>query len=382
MTFTPAPRVRFDDRLRTACGAGGMTTATRQRFTRRPYLQKVDHDSASLLWAADMGSSFEVRTWLPGQEPGPPLVAKRDGTLEYFETPQFEVELTGLPAASIVCYQIEVDGVPWTQPLGFLTAPAPDDEAATVRFAAFGDVGKQTSDQYAVLNHLLAVEFDFAIVTGDLAYDDGKPHEYDENFFGVYRNVMDRVPFFVASGNHEYNTSDAGPFREAFALPENGGPGGIERWYSFDWGPVHFAVLDTEKLIDEQVEWLDHDLRASDRTFRVAVAHRPPYSSGKHGSDHGVRKTFGAVLAANAVDLVLLGHEHHYERTVPIDGVVYVISGGGGRGTRTVGESDWTALADRVAHFVYITADSQSLTLVAIDATGQDFDSVQLPARR
>jgi len=189
---------------------------------------------------------------------------------------------------------------------------------------------------------------------------------------------MRNIPFFPASGNHEYHTDDARPFREVFALFENGGPDGIERWYSFDWGQVHVAVIDTEKVGNTQASWLDADLAASDQPWKIVVGHRPPYSSGAHGSNGSVRDTFGPIFERNGVALTLWGHDHDYERTNPINGVTYVVSGGGGVGTRPVGSSDFTAYAEQVAHFVYLEADARELRLWAIDATGKEFDSLVL----
>jgi hypothetical protein len=78
------------------------------------------------------------------------------------------------------------------------------------------------------------------------------------------------------------------------------------------------------------------------------------------------------------VKLVLAGHEHDYERTRPVDGVTYVITGGGGKGTRPVGKGSWTAFSDAVIHFVYVTVEGDVLRLHAIDATGREFDGLEL----
>src|SRR5690606_58462 len=108
------------------------------------------------------------------------------------------------------------------------------------------------------------------------------------------------------------------------------------------------------------------------------VGHRPPYSSGHHGSDLTIRNLFSPVLARHGVDLALFGHEHHYERTNCIDGVTYIITGGGGRGTRPVDTSDFTAVASQVAHFLYVEVEDRTLTVHAIDGSGQEFDNLKL----
>jgi 3',5'-cyclic AMP phosphodiesterase CpdA len=243
-----------------------------------------------------------------------------------------------------------------------------------------GDLGKRSPDQYAVLEQLEGVRSDFVVLTGDLAYDDGTRGQLEDNVFGVYREMMSAVPFFAASGNHDYHTDDAEPFREAFALFENGGAQGLERWYSFDWGPVHVAVLDTEKVGEVQQAWLAEDLAASGSQFTVVVMHRPPFSSGSHGSSEGAREAF-VPMFQNRVDLVLAGHDHHYERTHSLDGITYVVTGGGGRGTRGVGDSDFTACSVQVAHFVHVIVEGDEMRVVAVDAMGEPFDSVVIPAR-
>jgi hypothetical protein len=110
----------------------------------------------------------------------------------------------------------------------------------------------------------------------------------------------------------------------------------------------------------------------------VVVGHRSPFSSGWHGSHERTQKLLVPVLERFGVDLALFGHDHNYERTRPIGGVTYIITGGGGRGTRRVQPSSITAVASRVAHFVYVEADARALRAVAIDAEGTPFDSMRL----
>ncbi len=59
--------------------------------------------------------------------------------------------------------------------------------------------------------------------------------------------------------------------------------------------------------------------------------HKSPYGSSRHGGDAKVREDLEPLFVKHAVDLVFSGHDHVYERTIPIRGVTYVVSGGGGR---------------------------------------------------
>ena len=183
------------------------------------------------------------------------------------------------------------------------------------------------------------------------------------------------LPFYPAAGNHEYHTLDAAPFRAVFALP---GPAG-EKWYSYDWGRVHFAALDTEADYATQAAWLDADLAATTRPWKVLYFHKPPYSSGSHGSDRSLRAALAPVLERHGVQLVLAGHDHDYERIAPQGGVQHVVTGGGGVGTRPVGTSSFTELSVDVIHFVHAEVSADQLVLHAIDGTGAEFDSVVVP---
>ena len=85
------------------------------------------------------------------------------------------------------------------------------------------------------------------------------------------------------------------------------------------------------------------------------------------------------MLKRHGVQLVLAGHDHNYERMIPQDGTAYVVTGGGGIGTRAVGTSSFTALSDDVIHFVYGEVTGDEMVLHAIDATGREFDSMVIP---
>jgi hypothetical protein len=76
------------------------------------------------------------------------------------------------------------------------------------------------------------------------------------------------------------------------------------------------------------------------------------------------------------VDLVINGHAHDYERTIPINGVTYVVTGGGGAPLYPVGKSDFTAFALAAHHLVSITLTNDQMELKAIDETGATIDTL------
>lgn len=372
-----AERIQGRPPLSEACGPSIAPPRADYQFLRSPYLQQVAAGSANLLWVAPSDPRPAALITTPDgtvlAEGGP----EGDGSARVIEgATQWALPVSGLEPSTTYCYELR-DGDLAVARAGFRTPPTPG-ENIPVRFLAFGDSGEVGADQDALLAQMHTVAFDLMIHTGDIAYETGTREELQRNFFDVYAEFLLDYPMFPITGNHEYKTEDAAPFREAFDLPKNGGPDGIERWYSFDWGDVHFVALDTERIGPVQAAWLEADLATNERPWTVVFAHRPPYSSGYHGSDVGFRTHFRPILEKYQVQLVLNGHDHHYERTTPQNGVVYVVTGGGGRGVKGTGWSEFTAFSESVIHFVYVTVQGEQLAMHAIDGLGQEFDQLVL----
>jgi acid phosphatase type 7 len=363
--------------LTDACGVSAPERKSKSPLRRRPYWQQVTHRSATLLWTAHARMQSAV---LVASRPDGSVVAMakavEDRSARTAPLVQWNAALTDLEPDTTYCYELMSSGDVLRRG-GFRTAPL-SHTGRPVRFVALGDSGEGSADQRAVYKQLLKVPFDLVLHMGDIAYDSGTRAQLENYFFQMYPDMLELFPIFPASGNHEYETEGAAPFREAFSLPENGGPGGLERWYSYDWGNVHFVVLDTELIGPEQADWLDADLMANRLPWTIVYMHRPPFSSGDHGNDVNVQLRFVPLFVKHKVPLVLSGHDHHYERTHTLDGVTYVVTGGGGRGTRGVGHSPFTAFSERVCNFVYGTVVGDQLTLHAIDGVGQEFDSLRL----
>jgi hypothetical protein len=364
------------DDLRTACGSDGTPTpAGSDALTRRPYLQQVTASAARIGWVttAPGGVAVELTT------PDGAAVRTAPGTIEAAtlataREQQMWARLDGLTPDTIYCYALTGAAGPLTLRTGFRTAPSAEDPAP-VRFLAFGDSGGGGADQLALLQQMHTVPYSLILHTGDLAYDHGTIGELEANVFGVYEDLLRNLPMFPVAGNHDYDTGRGAPFREVFALPGDG----AETWYSFDWGRVHFAALDTESDYATQAAWLDRDLASTARPWKIVYLHKPPYSSGTHGSDTSLRAALAPILERHRVQLVVAGHDHDYERVLPQRGVVHVVTGGGGVGTRSVGRSSFTAFSQDVIHFVYVEVGLDQLVLHAIDGTGVEFDAVVVP---
>jgi acid phosphatase type 7 len=375
-TSHPAERRSPLDEVQAACGTGLLTDLGTASLHRQPYLQQVKTDSALIGWTGAVGMGTRVQVTNPDGSAFSTVLPETEPQVLLRSTNQDQLwsQATNLLPSTVYCYQVENDSQALTERTGFKTAPAADS-TAPVRFLAFGDSGGGGSDQWALQEQMLTVPYDLIVHTGDIAYEDGTLAQYQANVFDVYAELFRSIPFYPAAGNHDYHTLSAEPFRNVFNLPGDSG----EKWYSYDWGQVHFASLDTEADYKTQAAWLDRDLEANPSPWKIVYLHRPPYSSGSHGSDTSLRNALAPILKKHSVQLVLAGHDHNYERTKPQDGTTYIVTGGGGRGTYGVGTSGFTAFSEAVIHFVYGEINGDEMTLHAIDGSGKEFDSVVIP---
>ena len=197
--------------------------------------------------------------------------------------------------------------------------------------------------QFQIANLIANESFDLALHAGDIAYQDGTYQQFHDTFFNVYKSWMrsshlsvnrkPRRPYFLGA-------SLSRTLRAARKRRERDIPDHKERYYSFNYGPIHFVALDSELAFLDPARTAGASELAGERsckqhaTVAHRVFHRPPYSSGFHGSDAQLQQAFGPIFEQRGVQLVINGHEHNYERLVPWretgpQAVTYVVTGGG-----------------------------------------------------
>jgi hypothetical protein len=111
--------------------------------------------------------------------------------------------------------------------------------------------------------------------------------------------------------------------------------------------------------------------------WRVVVLHHPPYSAGYQGSSTDVRRTFAPLFERYGVQLVVSGHDHDYQRSVPIHGVTYVVTGAASA-TRRTGDSGFTAASFSWHHFVELAVDADRLVIRAVSQDARVADTAVL----
>lgn len=350
--------------------------------TRGPYLQAAQPRAVSVAWYTDAVTEGllqwrqEGGSWHDARDPAGPALRHEVGLPELEPGLAYEYRL--FDGAGRLLVSGTSDWFGFQAPSGGL------------KMAAFGDCGTGGADQYAVARSL-ARRFgaaDSALVLGDVVYPSGAETDYDAKFFAPYASLLARMAFFAALGNHDFETEAGRPYLGVFTLPRNG-PAALvpETAYSFERGGVHFVVHDSNlpaaKLLELAGPWHVADLRASSARFRVAALHHSPWSSGENSLTPEVvalREALTPFFARTGVDLVLAGHDHTYERTRPLDGVVYVTSGAGGYALyprRAVREE--TAVFYNARHGLSaLTLSGQVLQLEQTDVEDCRVDTLQL----
>ena len=207
-----------------------------------------------------------------------------------------------------------------------LLAPPP---AATL--VAAGDIASCRSSGDEQTAAVVARTAGTVAVLGDIVYERGTAAEFRDCY--SWRRFRGRTR--AALGNHEYGSTDARPAKAYFRLPDRG-------YYSYELGSWHVVVLNSNcrpaggcAAGSPQQRWLAADLAASSARCTLAYWHHPRYSSGLHGSDETMSALWRTLARAGA-DVVLAGHDHHYERFAPIDGIRSFVVGTGGRSSYPV----------------------------------------------
>jgi hypothetical protein len=284
----------------------------------------------------------------------------------------YHATLCGLKADKAYAYDIVADGAP---PVSGTFRTAPKGRKA-FRFSSFGDqaipapvgsgaaVGPNTPNAAYVVNALTALDTQplFHLLNGDLCYanvsDD--PVATWRSFFTTNMPAASRFPWMPAAGNHE-NEVGNGPqgylaYQTWFSLPDNGQPAAFQgNWYSFKVASVGVISLNNDDVCYQQGSasayrvahltdpaankddyirgysqgaqkaWLEATLRDMrhdrDIDWIVVCMHQVAMSSANfNGADLGIREEWLPLFDEYGVDLVVAGHEHHFERTHAVRG--------------------------------------------------------------
>jgi acid phosphatase type 7 len=229
--------------------------------------------------------------------------------------------------------------------------------------AGAGDIASSGVGAEKTAKLLDEINPDVVYTTGDNAYPKGAATDYA----GFYEPTWGRfkAKTLPTPGNHDYMQSGAGPYFDYFGARAGERGSG---YYAYSLGSWRLYALNSNIPMEAgspQEAWLRTDLAANRRDCVLAYWHHPRFSAGNYGDDAQSEAVWRALYEANA-ELVLTGHDHNYQRYVPMgpDGAVEP-----DRGIREIvvgtGGSGHYGLADR-ADAKREVADDQTFCVLKV----------------
>jgi hypothetical protein len=425
-----------------------------------PFVDDVTPDAATVSWTTDAATRGVALVYGSGLAQVRQVVSEAAGT-------RHEVRLGGLEADTRYRYEVlSVDRRgEWSLLRGgtFRTAPTVGDDAGAFTFAFLSDSrsghggpderygGTNRTALHQLLTQALRHEPRFVLFVGDLV--DGyvtEPEVFRYELTMWQRAVQPfaaHVPFYEAMGNHEAllhawepgwvvgrsgDTSAEAVFAEQLVTPDNapeapaGAPPYLGNTYSFDWGPVHVAVINSNYFVrshahradhpagstgqregwvdDTTLAWLERDLsaaRSRGQRHLLVATHEPGFPNGGHVGDGMYwdgkfpevlerRDALFRLMARHGVAAVIHGDEHNYSRTRVDAGLVpglerplwQIVSGGAGAPyyaqDRTVPWAGNVERFDARQHVGVVRVSGERAEVVVMDSSGLEVDRFEL----
>lgn len=290
-----------------------------------------------------------------------------------------EVRLCGLRPGTTYHYRVGGDGH-WSPSYAF-TTPAAPGSFDTFTFGVLGDSRGSPTTLASAIDALFQHDPDLVLFTGDMI-DQGASETEWWDWWDAAGDRFATTWLLPVHGNHE---DLAAAWFAQWSLPGN------EQWYDVVWGDATFAilqdtVLDPTTLSVTERDFLEASLCAAPGRWRFTAHHRPMYAITQgHGSALDVRAAWAASLDRCHVDVDWSGHNHAYERSVPIladtndpAGTVHVVSGGAGAPLYAGSTTGWFHVTRTVSHHVVVArVTAQGLSVEARDLTGTVLDQFE-----
>ncbi len=320
-------------------------------------------------------------------------------------------DVTGAIDASFVRQIVAVDNQ--TARTIMWQSAAAQKEAAVELRAEGGDVHDYSGWQELARNaYERNPDADFFINMGDLV-DNGEDHRQWEAWFDAVAPLSANIPVAPIMGNHEtydqnWKVRLPKAYLAQFAVPEVGSEPFHRYYYSFDYGPAHFIVLNTQQdetndfhagLLDEQQAWFAEDIAASKAKktpWNIVLMHKDPiqYSfQSRPGRAEGFSddgRAWMPLFDAHGVDLVLSAHLHTYRNRGHIrnfqrdaGGPLYIITGVAGNVRypnlwKDHSLDEVVAPQPEVDNYMTVKGDAQHIEIQSFQPDGSLIDTAKL----
>jgi phosphodiesterase/alkaline phosphatase D-like protein len=250
----------------------------------------------------------------------------------------------------------------------------------------------------------------FFVNMGDLV-DNGEDHNQWNYWFEAVDKMIARIPVVTLMGNHETYNLDwkvrrPEAYLHLFALPKVEPAAYQNQFYSFDYGDIHFTVLNTQDnelkdfepdMMAAQIAWLKKDLAQTKKKWKIVLMHKDvlqygfltrPTPRAEGISEEG--KIFMPIFDENKVDVVLTAHLHTYRNRGHIrnfehndQGPLYILTGVAGNVRypslwKTHHLDIAKAPQPETDNFMVMDANADSITFTAYLPDGKEIDKVEV----
>jgi hypothetical protein len=338
-----------------------------------PYLQEACPTAMTVMWLTDRTGASWVE-YGPDGTLGTKAIASADGLLDA-DTRIHRVRLTGLVPDTPYTYRVVAREIlhfgPYMVEYGeqmqsetsrFRTPPA---APRPFSFVVLNDLHEDVEVMSAHMRGAGALGADLVVFNGDsLSHLESEDQIVEKLLKPASDLFARRAPFVLVRGNHETRGRYARRLHDYLGLPDG------RYYYSFDYGPVHFVVMDTGEdkedghwaysgLTDfaayrrRQAEWLVEEVKTPafrDARFRVLIAHMPFFGNeGTQVDGYGssdCRALWGELLNNAGLDLHIAGHTHRANWVPPAAGAnrfPVLVGGSSQRGSSTMIRVDVSA---------------------------------------
>ncbi|MFH1681986.1 MAG: metallophosphoesterase [Candidatus Eisenbacteria bacterium] len=291
---------------------------------------------------------------------------------------QHSYTITGLTPGTVYLYRV----VAGQDTCAGSFRAAPESDAEAVRFFVYGDTRTYPEDHDSVAAAMVdAYAVDDSLHTmllcmGDLVSDGDLEEDWDTEFFdrsceGI-QTMLASLPYQACMGNHE---GSGALFVKYFPYPFVDG-----RYWSFDYGPAHFTVVDQYTSYgpgSAELDWIESDLAASTKPWKFLYLHEPGWSAGGgHENNVSVQDYIHPLCVEHGVAMVFGGHNHYYARA-EVACIQHITTGGGGAPLRTPdpGYPHIVAAAEAF-HYCKVEIRGDRLVFTAVAPDGTVIDSV------
>jgi len=276
----------------------------------------------------------------------------------------------------------------------FVCHPAREDPY-NVRLVAMGDTGEDKNNKFSVANALYLLYAEKTFDSGVLLLGDNLNCKSEDagnveaaaqrSFEQPFADLLtEKVPFYAILGNHD-NYDGIKEFELRYPLFNMKG----RQYYSqsFGNGLVETFMLNSNKLPNDdpqQIIWLEQSLGESQAVWKIVVMHHPVYTTAiDHPSNPNMIKKLEPIFRQYGVSIVLQGHNHIYERLMPINGITYITAGSGGkidRGNLKPDAMQRIAGNDDTEAFLMLEFDENICHLTAYNIIGTVIDETAIAA--